>query len=84
MFEGLLTLVFLNYFVSLFVWSRVSVHHVLRETCHVLIAWLVQLLLDLALHRLNHVISPVVRVSTIAPTHDSARLVIVYHLLDTE
>jgi hypothetical protein len=62
--------------------SGVCIHHVLCETRHVLVWWLVQLLLDVALHLLDHVVRPVVRVRAVSPP--TARLVIVKHLLNLD
>lgn len=60
------------------------VHHILGETCDVLVARLIQLLLDLALHRLDHVVSPVVRVGPFTPSQHGTWLVVINHLLDFE
>lgn len=55
------------------------IHHVLCKTRDMLIAGLVKLLLDIALHLLYHVVCPVIWVGTVSAP--GVRLVVVHHLL---
>ena len=61
-----------------------SVNHVLRETGHMLIRWFVELLFDIALHLLDHIIGPIIRIGSISTTAANIvdLLVIVEDLLD--
>ena len=58
------------------------VDHILRKTGHMLVTRLVQLLLDVALHLLNHIVRPVIRVSPFSPANH--RFVVVKHLFDLD